>query len=227
MTSVPPTVTVIAKNLKSEYNSLAGTDEIRMMQGLQSIIELHYRKLNLKSMLHEVALIMHRLFPFRELSIGIKSPTDGLYRYVELIGFAPAAKSEHLKLSYTYEQMYDQKEYPYITISKYSLFRYAEREPGEEISEKESFSRPSLLSATRKSEDEMLEADYFDIFIFGEKDDLIGWIEVAQPKEGLIPPMRTIRWLELFAIAIAPYLEQELQKMKISEFGKTLSASKD
>ena len=172
-------------------------------------------------------MIIHRTLPFREVSIGIKSPSDGLYRYIEALGIAPLAKNEHMKLKYTYEQMYDQQSYPYMRISKYTDFRYSDPEAGEKVVEKEAFSRPSLLSERRTSIHQMLEADYFDTYIFNQRGDLIGWIEVAQPKDGLIPPMRTIRWLEIFAIAIAPYLEQELEKMKISEFGKTLALSKD
>lgn len=216
--SIPPIVATIAADLKKEYNSLTGTDEIRMMQGLQSLIDLNSNKHSLKSMLHEAAMILHRLFPFRELSIGIKSPSDGLYRYVELIGFAPAAKNEHLKLNYTYDQMVDQEAYPYITISKYTAFRYAEH-PSVEVLERDAFSRPSLLSAQRKSKDEMLEADYFDIYMFDHKDTLIGWIEVAQPKDGIIPSMRTIRWLEMFAIVLSPHLEEQLG-MRSVEFAK-------
>jgi hypothetical protein len=223
MAPVPPNVAMIAKNLKSEYNSLAGTDEVRMMQGLQSIIALYFKKRNLRTALHEIATIMHRLFPFRELSIGIKSPSDGLYRYVELIGLAPSAREEHLKLSYTYNQMFDQEAYPFVAISKYTAFRYAERDRGGEIVEKEAFSRPSLLSMPRKSPDEMLEGDYFDVYIFNHRDELIGWIEVAQPKDGIIPSMRTIRWLEMFATIMAPYLDEELERMKLAEFGKTMA----
>ena len=201
-------------SFKKEYAELANSEEQKMMQVFQRFFKDERRVHDLKAILYEAAMTIHRLFPFRETSIGIRYPSDGKYRYLVALGFSPAAREAHMKLEYTHEEMFDRLKYPWIKVSDYIDFRYAEGEQFKQIGEEKSFTRPSMLSLKRDSPRQMLEGDYFDIYFTDEKGNVIGWIEVAAPKEGTIPPLRMIRWLELFALMLSPIIENELRNWK-------------
>jgi hypothetical protein len=67
--------------------------------------------------------------------------------------------------------------------------------------EQKAFNRPALLNKPRMALDEFLEGDYIDIYMYGDGDELIGWVELAGPKNGKIPDGERLMWLEL-AVAI-------------------------
>ncbi|MDH4122755.1 MAG: hypothetical protein OEV21_01515 [Thermoplasmata archaeon] len=213
----------LEKILKKNYSEFSLTENHKIIQGLERFLRVERQKSNLAFVLHEAALMINRVFPFKEVSIGMRGPIDGLYRYIEVLGLSPTAKSEHMKLRYTQTEMFDFEKYPAFKISRFTDFRYSDDQPTGSQIERKAFSRPSLLSLQRNSLEEMLEGDYIDIYIFDLKDQIIGWIEVAQPRDGKIPSMSTIRWLEFLALLISPIIERHVNEIKTAE---SLSTSK-
>jgi hypothetical protein len=47
----------------------------------------------------------------------------------------------------------------------------------------------------------MIEGDYIDFYMLDPEKEIIGWIEVSNPRDGKLPNSKTIRWLEIIASA--------------------------
>jgi len=50
--------------------------------------------------------------------------------------------------------------------------------------------------------DNMAGADYFTAYLYGGKEELIGFMEFARPKGGIFPPRMTIKWVELLCVIV-------------------------
>ena len=211
MADKPQIIRDLERHLKAEYNATDGSDEDRMISGILKFNEILKKKTNLKAMLTECGMTIFRLFQFREIGIGLWNPIERIYRYEFLVGHSPAAQEAHRNIKLTLEDMMGEKDYAYIQISKYTQFNYTEGMQEEALQKHgELYNRPSLLSGKRDSIDTMLEGDYFDIYMFGSRDEMMGWIEVCNTKDNEFPSVKIIKWLELFACMLAPAVEKEL-----------------
>ena len=54
--------------------------------------------------------------------------------------------------------------------------------------------------------EDTIEGDYLDICIYGEDDDLLGWIEISGLTNGKFPDVQTIKCVELLASVIGVVL---------------------
>ena len=152
----------------------------------------------LDNFLHDVARTVHKLFDFKEVCVGIQDSSDQMFRYKVCLGFRGGAQDVRKKISYSSQEMTDENLYPSTQVGKRTRFYLSENQPFKD-SERESFNQPSNLGKERGSENLMVEGDYIDIFMLDHEKDIIGWLEVSNPKDGKWPDKKTIRWLELIA----------------------------
>jgi hypothetical protein len=211
MADKPQIVRELERRLKAEYSTKDETDDDRMVSGMLKFNEILKKKENLKAILTECGMTIYRLFPFREIGIGLWNPVERVYRYAFLVGHSPAAQEAHKNIKLTLEDMMGDKDYAYIQISKYTQLNYTEgMQEDTKVKHEQLYNRPSMLNAKRESLDVMMEGDYFDIYMFNQKNEMISWIEVCNTKDDKFPSMKSIRWLELFACMLAPIIEREL-----------------
>jgi len=190
--------TAIEMRVKKEYAQTQLNEDNKIIDGIQKFILMAQQHQSLRPVLKDAAITIFRLFPFKEITIGLKSPKDGLYRYEEILGHSKSAEQAHRSLAYTYEEFFDSKDYPAIRLSKYTEFALLEEQPFLE-NEKDTYNRPIMLTGVRKTVYNFVEGDYFDIYMYSPSDEMIGWIELGATKDGNIPSMITIKWLEFFA----------------------------
>jgi len=161
-------------------------------------------KLDLLPMLQDLAETINRMFWLKEVTIGLKDP-DGLYRYKVMSGVRADAWKAHQELAYTPEEFFDPKYYKGRQVSKLTKVFLAEDKPYAD-SEEDTFTRPILLKAVRTTPDDCIEGDYLDIHILGEREELLGWIEISGTKSGGFPDAVSIRWIELIALLVGTFI---------------------
>ncbi len=156
---------------------------------------------SLHQLLQEVADLIYRQFRIREVSIGLRDPSDGLYRYQVLHTVREGVKMAHLDLAYKYEDFFDESRWRGTAISNLSKLMLAEDMPYLD-GEMGTFNKELMQKSRRKSDDESIEGDYIDILIRGTNDELLGWMEISGTWDMKIPSARTIRSLEVIACAL-------------------------
>lgn len=186
------------------------TDESRVTCSIIDLISKH-QKNSVAAFLLDCAVLIGKLFDFKEVSIGLKDKADGLYKYGVIVGALPASQEALKKIAYTYEDMIDDVKYPGFKIGKFS--KYCVTESIE--TEQKTFNRPGLIGKPRKSLDEFIEGDYIDTFMYGGGDELIGWIEVAGPKDGKIPDGSKFMRLELLASIISRIVWERMYRREL------------
>jgi len=193
-----------AKMIRGRYSPIPRDENEKVMDGTQKLMLIaRDPTLPLKIFLDEAGRLIHRLFDFREIAIGMKSKSDNLFRYEVLIGFSGEAERARKKLTYTDDDMLDSKKYPNgIVITKKTEFMLVELhpyKPGEE----DTYNRPNLLAKQRSSIEDFIEGDYIIIYFFGRKGEVMGWVELSGTRSGKMPSRSTIRWLDLISSIIA------------------------
>jgi hypothetical protein len=157
--------------------------------------------IDMHSFLQEAADTINAKLTIKEITIGLRSSSDGLYRYEVMSGLTETEWEAHKKLSYKHEDFYSNDVYKSMQISRYTRLLLADDNPyanGEEAT----YERELMLQSKRKSLDDTIEGDYLDICIFGKGDDLLGWIEISGMSNGRFPDTETIKCLELLASVI-------------------------
>lgn len=198
-----------AKLLRDRYSPIPRDENEKVMDGIQKLMLVaRDPTLSLQAFLDETGKLIHRLFDFKEIAIGMRSKNDNLFRYEVLIGFSSDAVRARKKLTYTHEDMLDSKKYPNgIIITKkteFMLVEFTSYKSGEE----DTFNRPTQLMKDRASIEDIVDGDYIDIYFFGRKDEVVGWIELAGTRNGKMPPRSTIRWLELISSILASVISE-------------------
>lgn len=163
--------------------------------------------------MQQVADTIRTQFGIDNVAIGFKSPEDGKYRYVVLAGFREEAARARMKLEYTIDDFYKNGAFNGTFISKYTKIFLAEDNEYRDL-ERVAYNRPLLLGLKRRSLNDSLEADYFDSFIMGTEDELLGWIEISATRTGKLPDAVTIRWVETAASLIGATLRCNKMKRK-------------
>ena len=165
------------------------------------INELTDPEVDMHKFLHDAAnTICTRLF-IKDVTIGLRDPRDGIFRYQVMAGLEESEWEAHKKLSYSLDQLDNPTLYKFMKISKYTRLYLAEDNPygnGEE----ETYSKPLMLMSKRNSLEDTIEGDYLDIYIYGKGDELEGWIEISGMNNGKFPDIQTIKVVELLASVI-------------------------
>ena len=161
--------------------------------------------------LQEVADTINAKQAIKEITIGLRSPSDGLYRYEVMSGLSDSEWDAHKRLSYKHEDFYSEDVYKFMQISKYTRLLLAEDNPYAN-GEDDTYERDLMLQSKRKSLDDTIEGDYLDISIFGKGDDLLGWIEISGMENARFPDTETIKCLELLASVIGVALARREER---------------
>lgn len=193
-----------AKLIRDRYSPIPRDQNEKVMDAIQKLLsDARDPSLPLKAFLNETGRLIHRLFDFKEIAIGIRSKKDDLFRYEVLIGFSSDAESARKKLTYTQDEMINSNKYPNgIMITKKTEFMIVELQSyitGEEIT----FNRPNQLMKERSSIEDIIDGDYIEVYFFGRKNEVIGYIELSGTRSGKMPSRSTMRWLELMSSIIA------------------------
>jgi len=194
----------ISRFLRDRYSIISKGDNERIMEAIQKLLSSSRMPgQSLQGFLEETGRMIHRLFDFQEIAIGLRSRRDGLFRYEILIGFREEADKARRRLAYTAEEMTNPEKYPGgVFISKVTEFQIVELQPYRE-GEEDTYNRPSMIKKSRNAPDDFIEGDYIDVYMYGRENDIIGWIELSATRSGKLPDRNTIKWLELISSILA------------------------
>jgi len=199
----------IARKMKLDYSHGRVDKNERALDGILSLLS-HFQKkqIDIHSLLADAADIIYRQLGIANVAIGLKSPSDGLFRYEVLVGFRAETEEAERKLAYSEKQFTEDTEYKGAMISKLSKIYLAEDLPYKE-EEVSSYDHAGLLGMRRLSLSDSLEGDYIDTWILGVDGKLLGWIEISGLRTGKIPDTQTIKQIEVVASIIGAALVKQ------------------
>jgi len=193
----------VRRKLQFEYSYGLKDDERRRLDALQTLLS-HFEKpnLDLRALLKDAADVINKQLKIREVSIGLKSARDGLFRYEVFAGFRKDTEEAHKRITYDDQQFFNEDKYKCTELGKRTRVFLAEDAPYLE-SEEDAYNRPALLKvASRATPADSIEGDYIDIIMPGLNGEPVGWIEIACTVSGKIPDVNTIRWIETIAMVL-------------------------
>ena len=195
----PVTHREVAIRMQVEYTHGKTDPRERSLDEILALLELLRREqISVYQMLDRSSAIMRSLFRFRWVAIGLRNPSDGMYRYEVMSGFREDAASARRRQAFKPEDFTSNKVYKGWDISPLSKMYFGEDKPYTDGSEV-TFNRPILMTSIRRAQDDSLEADYLTVRIPGNKDEMLGWIETSGTITGKLPDIETIKWIELIA----------------------------
>ena len=180
---------------------------------------------NLDEMLDQTARLVYTQFNIKEVSIGLKSVSDGLYRYAAEYGMRTDIWAAHKKITYRYDDLYDAKKYKPITISHQTKLYLAEDNPYAP-DEAGTYNEHMMKQSKRKSATDSIEGDYLDIFIYGPQDETLGWIEISGTWDGRIPDAKAVRCLEMVSSILGIAITKHRMAAELAKSGATLESPK-
>lgn len=175
-----------------------------MVQAL--IASMSKPQLHLHEFLQEVARTIYHHLHIREVTIGVRSAGDGLFRYEAMYGLRHEAWSAHKPLAYTEEDFFNPNKWKGTVISRQTRLLLAEDNPYED-KEEQTYDMQLSAKSKRRTPEHSIEGDYLDVLCYGPDDELMGWIETSGTWDGKIPDARTVRYLELIASVVATAVE--------------------
>lgn len=192
----------VARKTKQEYAHARKESAMRGLDSIHGLIkQMMEEQPDINDVLKSTAKTIYSQFNIKEVSIGLRSP-DGLYRYVAMYGLRDEVWAAHRNLVYDEKQLMDPNTYKWTEISHHTKLFLAEDNPytvGEALTRIEHLS----MKSKRKTAEDIIEGDYMDVFIYGPKDEILGWIETAGTWDGKVPDTRTIRSLEVLSSVLA------------------------
>lgn len=190
----------LTKTLQEIYSPLIRDPNERIMEQIERLMfKGTDPRESIDSFLTSAGTLIYRMFGIAEVAVALKDTSDNLFRYRLFFGMRKESEDAYRKLAYTLEQVTSTTKYPRIRLSEYIDFFPSEYRPYIE-GELDTYNRPSKLEMKRRSPDEMIEGDYFCIYLYGlTKNDILGWFEIARTLNGKMPPRETLKWLELLA----------------------------
>lgn len=202
----------IAANLKRDYSRTSIDDEGKITESLLSLLKnLMQPKGTIHGILKDAVMMIYRHLNIREVAIGLKSKEDDLYRYEVFMGFSKESEIAHKKLAYTHDDFFDQVKYRGTMISRFTKAFLAEDQPFDK-GEESTYGRPVLLGQKRESLEKSLEADYFNVYIYNQKGNIVGWIEISGTKDRKFPSINDIKHIEIISSIIAITLQTEIPR---------------
>ncbi len=192
----------VARKIKQEYTHARKEPGMRGLDSIHGLIkQLMEEKSSIDEIMKSAARTIYSQFNIKEVSIGLRS-SDGLYRYVAMYGLRDDAWAAHLKLVYNEKELMNPNVYKWTEISHHTKLFLAEDNPYT-VGEAQTRREHLMMRSKRKTVDDSIEGDYIDVFIYGPRDEILGWIEVAGTWDGKIPDARTIRSLEVLSSVLA------------------------
>jgi hypothetical protein len=194
---------IIKRRLWLDYQKASndpGNDRLECVHEL--LDELVKPDVCLREFLQTAANTIGSKLCISEVTIGLRDPKDGLYRYFSMHGLEDSEWEAHKKLSYTSDQFESQGPYKFKELSKHTRLFLVEDNPYGE-GEDDTYSKELMLQSKRNSLEDAIEGDYLDTLVLGRNNDLLGWIEYGGMTNGKFPDGQTLMSLELVAAVIA------------------------
>jgi len=201
----PAICSKVVMNLRQKYSHHSLDTGHRFVESTLSILKKRGVHAGASpELLDDFTQMISRNYRIREVTTGLASPKDGLFRYVTFCGFRPEAEKALKELSYKKEDFFATGK----TVSDLTWV-YLSGDKSYMEGEESTFNRPILLTKTdRDSVDKCLEGDYFDTVINDRKGNLTGWIEYSGTQDYKFPDMHVIKEIELIALIISALLDQ-------------------
>jgi hypothetical protein len=199
----------VKRRLKFDYLKIKNEHSSKSLDIFSQLLA-HFQKpqLPIEEMIQEATAFIQRQFRLRWCMIGLRDH-DGLYRYHVNTGMRDESWAKQKARQYTLEDFnVGATNYKAGEISRLSRV-YLEEENPLGKNDEGVVNRPALLRLRRKSDDEVLEADFIDTLIFGQGDELLGWIEYSGTVVGKFPDALTIRHIEVVSQIIAAAVQQQ------------------
>jgi hypothetical protein len=190
---------LIKKRMSLNYQYDSANPANERLDCVRSLIAaLADQQLSMSEFLQSAVDVIRDSFWVKEVTLGLRSRSDGLYRYEVMAGLSDVSWEAHKQLAYTLEQCEDPELYTFAQISSLTRLFLVEDNPyGKD--EESTFNRELMLQSLRKSLDGTIEGDYIDVRILGKGGALLGWIELSGTTDGKFPDVHTIKCLELLA----------------------------
>ena len=155
--------------------------------------------------IQEAANYIHRQFRLRWVMIGLRNPVDGVCRYEVESGMRPETWEWQKKRTYKKEDFALAKAgwYNAGEISRFTRVYLEEDNVLAEEDVAQIVNRPFMMKATRKTQEDTLEADFIDTLIITPDNELLGWIEYSGTIASKFPDPMVIRWIEFIAAILA------------------------
>lgn len=183
--------------LRRDYRGFPKDRDENAMVAVSSFISHSIESNSPENIASEAIRIIHRLFDFQFVSVALRD-RDGKFRYVAQLGLPKEKELVLFKIRYSKEDLFDEESYPSTKLSEITRFYMSESNPFKE-DEIETFGRPVMIGKTRVNPDEMLEADYFNVYITDWNREIIGYFELSLTRSRKLPDRTTIAWIELIA----------------------------
>jgi hypothetical protein len=197
----------VRRRLKFEYLKVKNEHSSKSLELFSSLLA-HFSKpeLSIVDLIQEASGLIQKQFRLRWCMIGLKEP-DGWYRYIVMTGMREDAwtrqKTKQYKLS---DFDLNAQNYKAGEISKLTRI-YLEEDNRLGKEDEGVVNRPALLHLSRKSEDDILEADFIDTLIVGPGDELLGWVEYSGTVTGKMPDPMTTRYIEIASQIISAAIQ--------------------
>jgi hypothetical protein len=189
----------VKRRLKFDYLKIRNDHASKTLE-IYSQLMAHFQRpqMSVMAMIREATGLIQRHFRLRWCMIGLREP-DGFYRYLVMTGMRDDAWATQKTKQYKLVDFnLSAENYKAGEISKLTRV-YLEEENPLGKSDEGVVNRPALLRLKRKSDEDVLEADFIDTLILGPGDDLLGWIEYSGTVTGKFPDAMTIRHIEIIS----------------------------
>lgn len=186
--------------LRKNYSGFPKDQNESAMMAVASLVAHSIDSDSIDKIAKETVTVIHRLFDFQFVYISLKGD-DGFFRYIAQIGLPKEKEDTLYRIKYSAEDLFDESSYPSTQLSEITRFYMAESMPYK-VDEIDTFGRPIMIGQKRKNLNEMIEADYFDIYIRDVNQELLGYIELSLTRSRMLPDRSEIAWVELIATLI-------------------------
>jgi hypothetical protein len=194
----------IVRKLRLEYQYPQEDPTSRALDSVRTLFLDWGRSRDTHAILREAASLISKNLRIREVGMGLMGP-DGLFRFVEFVGYRPEAETANRKLVFKEADFVDSSVYKGVTISKLTTAYFAEDDPYDKDQE-ETYNRPMLLKGKRMAMDESIEGDYLSTNIVSPDGVMLGWIEISGTTAWRLPDAQSIKWIELVASVLGQFL---------------------
>jgi len=196
----------VKRGLRINYLGARSDQASKLIDGFASLLAGFQKKpVVVDDIIQDAVNYIHRQFRLRFVMIGLRNPTDGVCTYRVEAGMRPDVWEWQKKRTYKKEDFALAKEGWYIAgeISRLTRVYLEEDNPLGQEDVEQVVNRPFMMKATRKSQDDTLEADFMDTLILTSDNELLGWIEYSGTIASKFPDPMVIRWIEFIAAILA------------------------
>ncbi len=193
----------VMRKLRFDYMRAKNDPNFKSCDMFTSLLaHLEKPRISLHDMVQEATQLIQKQFHLRWVVIGLRSGSDGKYRYEVQTGLRDEAWVGQRTAVYSYADFDMTSKHIGAEISNITRVYLEEDNPL--VKEDEILAnRPALLKLRRRSAEDVLEADFIDTMILGPNKDLLGWIEYAGTLTGKFPDSMAIKHIEVVASIIA------------------------